>query len=352
MDKSENSDTLSESYFLSSTTESYNGLLDTESSIDLELILSEFYSMLNHTIEDSYSLSEEFLPTRKDRQPSIIIAGNDNDYSESEMSEISQIRDTFFPNSIGSSVNRLSLSGMSFCMEKMENSICCGEFTLSENSNLMTHTGIQLNWIIDHLPKNDKNIENESCPTLNSLINMSLDDRKTYPNLTSVESFKIPDTSILVSKREDCGNEKTVIYDQSLYYKQDSTLLTSFNSRISDSHFFTRRKKELYFLSPRKIVDQTRAKEIADKSQEEEFERIIAELPDVTLADISHPEWPSFNDNDPEHEKTTYTFSRTSTVNDLKSSPRENFGKIKFGVRVLNFFSRKKSTRYFKSPKK
>ncbi|XP_033207364.1 uncharacterized protein LOC117166970 [Belonocnema kinseyi] len=352
MDKAENNDTLSESFFLSSTTESYNGLLDTESSIDLELILSEFYSMLNQTIEDSYSLSEEFLSTRKDRQPSIIIAANNNDYSESEESEISQIRDTSFPNSIGGSVNRLSPSGMSFYMGKMENSICSGEFTLPENSNLMTHTGIKINWITDHLPKNDKNIENESCPTWNSLINMSFDDRKTNPNLTSVEPFKIPDTSILVANREDCEKEKTVIYDQSLNYKQDSSLITSFKSRISDSHFFTRRKKELYFQSPRKIINQTIAKEIADRSQEEEFERIIAELPDVTVADISHPEWPSFNDDDPEHEKKSLKFSRTSTINDLKTLPRENLGKSKFGLRVLNFFSRKKSTRYFNSPKK
>ena len=339
MDESEtNKDTLTESYFLSST--SYNGLLDTECSINLEQILSDYSSILNYTIEDSQS--EEFISTRKDH-PSIIIAGNNIDF-ESEMAEISRIRDTCFSNSIGNSVNRFSLSGISSGMERLSNSILSGDLTLQENSNLMSYTGMKLNWIVNHLPNKDMKIENDLSLPWNSVIDMSFNDQKSNGNVTSDESFKIPD--LLVSEVEECSNQRKVIYDQSLNSKLDSSLLTSLNGQNTESNFFSRRKKKAYFISPQKlIIDQTRVKETSEENEDKEFQRMISELSSFCLEDVSSPEWPSFSEDDPREDGNEIPKSlKISTPNDSETSY--------FGATVLSFFSRKKGSKYFNSPKK
>ena len=363
MDTSEVDNSLRYSYFLSPTL-SYNGLLDS-CSIDLKEILNEYSSILNRSIGDA----DKCNATKKTHLTSTIITSNNIDNEESDITETIRIRDnfTFCSNSSGN-INQLNLSELSFCTEKVENSA-------------MSHSGNILNWIVKNLHNNYENIENELYPDWISIIDMSLNIDEKEPNFFKEpkDEFEIPDILIPKSKGDKISNNK----------KLD---LTNLNFQNTESSFFVRKKKKVYFLSPEKLIDQNRSQESVNKlndisfskihykisevsdikkrvndvknvdgvssfSAHEKVEReegkIITKFPSFLLKNDSDLQWSLYSDESSQEKKIPFNNLSFETK---KTKMLSRLSKVDinsdFGVSAVNFFHRKKQMKYFNTPKK
>lgn len=346
---------LTNSYFQSSTTSAYH--IDEE--IDLSEILLEYRSLL------SLSNNSEASSVKKTKRPSTIIAGSHHNDDYCEQQDISQIRRETSYLEFGNIVNDLHISEKSYFRENTENSMLTGRIEFSNSfDDFKTITN------------NFEKIENVSCP---SCMNLSCDDSKSIIIEYNENSRITPD--ILISKVSE--NSNVPDSDENKVNNDEFSLANSMNllSVENTLNVFTRRKKERYFLSPKKLIDKYHCEEKTkisnlslnddnhSKNSEFDLDEIkflekVKKLSNFCLEDVTI-EWPTLEDID--QDDSEFSFS-TSTPNENESSFSDVFADLSpvkkvdeenikvspsaYGVSSHRYFSRRKGLKYFSTPRK
>lgn len=355
-----NNYSLTNSYFLSSTTNTYNGMLDED--INLSEILQEYQSLL--------SLSNDF---EEKKRPSNIVAGShlNNDYCYEEQ-DISHIRSDQTISRIGNiGHDNLHISRMSFHhMENLKNSIISERIDFTNVSSCPLNNGNDLKSLNNYYYY--EKIENESCPTLINLsyekyISNDSEYKQNYRITPDIIISEVSENSFVVDDDDNCN-------DIDELSKANSMNLLSVDNTLN---FFTRRKKERYFLSPKKLIQKYKREEntkiknlsLNDDSHCKKFEtgldekkvlNNIQKLSSFCLEDITI-EWSSFeeiNEEDNEFSFKTSTprddeISFSQLLNDISpvKKEKENIESASYyRVSGKRYFSRKEGLNYFSTP--
>lgn len=407
------SNSLTNSYFLSSTTSTYNGIYDVE--IDLDEILLEYQSLL--------SLSNDFEASCKknNRRASAIIAGSHLNDNYCKTQNISHVRDEQSFLSIKNTANDFNFSGKLFSMEKLDISIECDIINFKEDPNILSKSGNYLETIAEKITNDYEKIENVSCPNFNSIFDISYENYKSNHYEYKQNSRIIPD--IVISKIAN----NSFVDDNDQFSKENSINLLSVKNTVNS---FTSRKKKRFFLSPKQLFEKYNCNENResknvspidsnysetdldkggklfkkyflspqkliekyeseknrleenllsnesshsknpgiDLSEEDKFFEIVDQLSNFCLDDIAI-EWPSDIINEEEEEEEDESSFDTSTPNEDENSLSQFFDcplspmnkeecnvesplRSNFGISAINFFSRRKGFKYFSTPNK
>ncbi|XP_043476530.1 uncharacterized protein LOC122507732 isoform X1 [Leptopilina heterotoma] len=345
-----NNYSLTNSYFLSSTTSTYH----LEEEIDLNEILLEYRSLLSLTNDSEASSS-----VKKKKRPSTIIAGS---HLNDDYCDISQIRREKSFLEFGNIVNDLHIFEKSyFRTENTENSLLSGRIEFSNSFNLSN----DFKTITDSFEK----IENESCP---SWMNFSYDDSKSiiteYNKITpDIIISNVSENSVVPDSNDNKdNNDEFSIANSMNLLSVDNTL-----------NFFTRRKKERYFLSPKKLIEKYKCVEntkirnlsLNDDNQsknsecdleEYKFLETVQKLSNFCLEDVTI-EWPALEDIDQDDSEFSFSTSTPkenensfsdvfADLSPVKNVDEENNHSPSYGVSSQRYFSRRKGLKYFSTP--